>query len=72
MLPKATIADMIEAATLARYELEEAQERLLIVGTRTEPYMPYMRRAAILGATANFLMLIEAKKAAVAQVLRQK
>lgn len=69
MLPKPTLREMIEAVTISRYDLEDAQGRLLAEGLRTEPYEPYIRRAAVLGAAANFLTMIDGKQDAVRKAL---
>lgn len=69
MVPKPTLRDMIEAASVARYDLEDAQQRLLATGARSETYQPYMRRAAILGAAANFLELVDKNQDAVRKAL---
>jgi hypothetical protein len=70
MSPKPTIKEMIEAVAIQSYEIEGGQERLMLGGVRSEPYKPYMRRAAVLTAALNLLSLIEANKDAVKRVLR--
>jgi hypothetical protein len=68
--PKPTIAEMIEVITDRRYNLEDWQERCVLRGINSEPDKQTMRKAAVLASCANFLMLIETKKAEIARVLR--
>lgn len=70
MTPKPQLKEMIEAVSIAAADLEGGQRRLLLTGARAEPYAPYMRRAAALVATRNFLLLIQTKQDAVKRVLR--
>lgn len=69
MAPKPTLREMIDTVTEVRGEIEDAQLRLLITGARTDPYKPYMRRAAVLASAVNFLLLIDAKQDAVKRAL---
>lgn len=68
--PKPEIKEMIETLTRMRWRLEDRELRLLATGDRAEPYAPTMREAAVLGAAANFLEIINANKAAVKRALQ--
>jgi len=70
--PKPEIKEMIETLTRLRYRLDDRELRLLATGDRTEPYAPTMREAAVLGAAANFLEIINANKAAVKRALDKR
>lgn len=70
MTPKPQLKEMIEAVSIAASDLEEAQRRLLLTGASDRPYALYMRRAAALVATRNFLCLVQVNQAAVKRVLR--
>jgi hypothetical protein len=70
MAPKPTIKEMINVVSIVASEIEDAQLRLMITRASDKPHPPYMRRAATLIAARNFLLLIEANRAAVKKVLR--
>lgn len=69
-LPKPTIEEMILEVTAARGAIEDRQFRALVCGFQAAPDKGAMRAAAVLAAAVNFLLLIEAKQAAVKRVLR--
>lgn len=69
ILPKPKIKEMIEAVTFARAELEDREMRMVRCGFRRDFDKTAMRRAMTLAAVVNFLLLCEAKAAAVKRAL---